>query len=316
MVHMRRTSSAILLGLVVTRSRAFQTAVPAARAASSSVRAASRRTALGVTPAGRQAPEPPRRRMSAAQLVSTSATSAAAAASGLQLLNSLTGRLEPFTPIEPGFVKWYICGPTVYDVAHLGHARNYIGFDIVRRVMMEYFGLHLFYVMNITDIDDKIIIRAQRNHLEAMIAALESAGGLGAACTAARAELEAADADLKRIARAQIALRDAALAAGVADPPAVCEPQRAFLELTAEQEKLFFEDMASLNVRPADAVTRVSDYVPEIVQYIETIVSNGYAYVSPGGSVYFDTAAYAGSGKFKCAEIAESGCVAQGDGAP
>jgi len=84
----------------------------------------------------------------------------------LHLLNTMTGRMDPFVPIDPDCVKWYTCGPTVYDAAHLGHARNYIGFDIVRRVLVDYFGYMLMYVMNITDIDDKIIVRTHRNHLE------------------------------------------------------------------------------------------------------------------------------------------------------
>jgi len=59
----------------------------------------------------------------------------------------------------------YICGPTVYDSAHLGHARAYVTFDIISRLLSDYFKYRLFYVMNITDIDDKIILRARRNHL-------------------------------------------------------------------------------------------------------------------------------------------------------
>lgn len=56
-------------------------------------------------------------------------------------------------------VKFYICGPTVYDAAHMGHARAYLSFDIVRRVLSTYFNYDVLYVMNITDIDDKIIKR-------------------------------------------------------------------------------------------------------------------------------------------------------------
>ena len=56
-------------------------------------------------------------------------------------------------------------GPTVYDSAHVGHARNYLSFDIVRRVLEDYFGYNVLFVMNVTDVDDKIILRARRNHL-------------------------------------------------------------------------------------------------------------------------------------------------------
>ncbi len=53
----------------------------------------------------------------------------------------------------------YMCGPTVYDSAHLGHARTYLSFDILRRILTKYFGYDVLLVMNITDVDDKIIIR-------------------------------------------------------------------------------------------------------------------------------------------------------------
>ena len=62
-------------------------------------------------------------------------------------------------------VKFYICGPTVYDSAHMGHARAYISFDIIRRVLASFFNYDVRYVMNITDIDDKIIKRARQNYL-------------------------------------------------------------------------------------------------------------------------------------------------------
>jgi cysteinyl-tRNA synthetase len=62
-------------------------------------------------------------------------------------------------------VEWYACGPTVYDSAHLGHARAYVTFDIIRRILQDYFNYNITYVMNITDIDDKIILRARRNYL-------------------------------------------------------------------------------------------------------------------------------------------------------
>jgi len=83
----------------------------------------------------------------------------------LKVNNSLNKKqLEDFIPAKGKLIKWYTCGPTVYDNSHLGHARNYLTFDILRRIMTEYFGYSVFYVMNITDIDDKIIKRARENH--------------------------------------------------------------------------------------------------------------------------------------------------------
>ncbi|KAF7562301.1 hypothetical protein G7046_g1806 [Stylonectria norvegica] len=84
----------------------------------------------------------------------------------LKLYNSLQpGAPVPFVPIEAGKVAWYACGPTVYDKSHLGHARNYVSTDIIRRILMHYFGFKVNFVMNITDIDDKIIIKARRQRL-------------------------------------------------------------------------------------------------------------------------------------------------------
>lgn len=62
-------------------------------------------------------------------------------------------------------MTWYICGPTTYDHSHLGHARNYITFDIIRRILQDYFGYEVFSVMNITDVDDKIILKARKRYL-------------------------------------------------------------------------------------------------------------------------------------------------------
>ena len=77
----------------------------------------------------------------------------------LRIHNSLTRRVEPFRPIEPGHVRMYVCGVTVYDLCHMGHARMMLAFDVVAR-WLRASGLEVTYVRNITDIDDKIIRRA------------------------------------------------------------------------------------------------------------------------------------------------------------
>ena len=78
----------------------------------------------------------------------------------LNLHNSLTGRKEPFRPIRPGEVRMYVCGITVYDYCHIGHGRMLIVFDLLRRHLRAS-GYRVTFVRNITDIDDKIIRRAQ-----------------------------------------------------------------------------------------------------------------------------------------------------------
>ena len=80
----------------------------------------------------------------------------------LKIYNSLTGRKDTFEPIEPGKVRMYVCGMTVYDYCHLGHARVLVVFDIVARYL-RFCGYNLHYVRNVTDIDDKIIKRAEEN---------------------------------------------------------------------------------------------------------------------------------------------------------
>ena len=81
----------------------------------------------------------------------------------LQIFNSLTRRKEPFTPIEPGKVRMYVCGMTVYDYCHIGHARVLVVFDMVTRFLRAR-GYDVTYIRNITDIDDKIIKRASENN--------------------------------------------------------------------------------------------------------------------------------------------------------
>ena len=77
----------------------------------------------------------------------------------LRIHNSLSRALEPLVPIEPGHVRMYVCGMTIYDLCHMGHARFLVAFDMVQR-WLKASGLRVTYVRNITDIDDKIIRRA------------------------------------------------------------------------------------------------------------------------------------------------------------
>ena len=103
----------------------------------------------------------------------------------LRIYNTLSRALEEFSPLIPGQVRMYVCGMTVYDLCHLGHARSMIAFDIVQR-WLRASGLAVDYVRNVTDIEDKIIKRAVENGetirslTDRMIAALhEDADALG-----------------------------------------------------------------------------------------------------------------------------------------
>ncbi len=77
----------------------------------------------------------------------------------IRVYNSLTRRKEEFKPIEPGEVRMYVCGPTVYDLSHIGHARSAVAFDVIYRYL-RYRGYRVRYTRNYTDVDDKIIKRA------------------------------------------------------------------------------------------------------------------------------------------------------------
>ncbi|XP_059608500.1 cysteine--tRNA ligase, cytoplasmic [Phlebotomus argentipes] len=251
----------------------------------------------------------------------------------LRLYNSLTRQKEPFVPLEGNTVKWYSCGPTVYDASHMGHARSYISFDILRRVLTDYFGYDVLYVMNITDIDDKIIRRARQNHLVAEYLAAEKSleqilrdyetvlvmfkETLGRTTDGDKKVM--LEGLLKRMTESVDALTEA-IKSGVALK--VDEARKRFLEtvkdplsewldtqkgdkvtdkaifgcLARKWEEAFHRDMEALNVRPPDVLTRVSEYVPQIVAFIEGIIARGLAYES-NGSVYFDVGRFDG-----CAE--------------
>jgi cysteinyl-tRNA synthetase len=103
----------------------------------------------------------------------------------LRLFNTLAGHAEDFQPIEPGRVRMYVCGMTIYDLCHMGHARMMMAFDVVQR-WLRASGYEVTYVRNITDIDDKIIRRALERGIsiraltDEMIAAMrEDIGALG-----------------------------------------------------------------------------------------------------------------------------------------
>ncbi|KAI0663331.1 tRNA synthetases class I (C) catalytic domain-containing protein [Cubamyces menziesii] len=279
----------------------------------------------------------------------------------LKIYNSLTRTKTEFVPINGRHVKWYNCGPTVYDASHMGHARNYVTQDILRRIMTDYFRYDVHFVMNITDIDDKIILRARHNHLisnfrsgtssltpqliekvrSAWTSYVQSkvAKGLSDsdrpsagseqdqwpklverfqdrewrqqglqrdekfemhfnASNATFNALVQADEQLKSgktgvenahalidVAKDVLALvLDKELGSTVSD-------HTIFRSLAAYWEDEFFKDMRRLRVRDPDTLTRVTEYVPEIVSFVEGIVKNGYGY-EVDGSVYFDTRAF------------------------
>ncbi|CAH8573616.1 unnamed protein product [Heterobilharzia americana] len=236
--------------------------------------------------------------------------------------NSLTSQKELFIPQNGRHVKWYTCGPTVYDVSHMGHARTYIVFDVIRRVLVDYFGFDVIYVLNITDIDDKIIKRARQNYLmdKYLSKDLDLAtvvGDISKGIQRIKSKLlTESDSDKKAYLSAEVDrlisvlstvppskenpitflvqhARDAiADVVDAAHGDSVCDYQ-IFEVLARYYEKEYLADMAALNVLPPSVLVRVTEYIDPIIKYIERIIENGFAYVAPSGSVYFDTNRFA-----------------------
>ena len=144
----------------------------------------------------------------------------------LVIYNTETRQKETFTPMTPGQVRMYVCGMTVYDYCHIGHARVLVSFDVITRYLRSC-GYQVEYVRNITDIDDKIIRRAQENG-------------------------EGIDA------------------------------------LTARYIAAMDEDAAALGVVKPDQEPKATEYLPQIVDMVETLVSKGLAYPADNGDVYYE----------------------------
>ena len=85
----------------------------------------------------------------------------------MKIYNSLTGKKEILETLEPNRVKMYVCGMTVYDHTHIGHARTFLCFDVIVRYL-RHAGFTVDYIRNITDVDDKIIERSKKLNIEAL----------------------------------------------------------------------------------------------------------------------------------------------------
>jgi cysteinyl-tRNA synthetase len=153
----------------------------------------------------------------------------------LRIYNSLARDKQDFVPIRPGEVRMYVCGMTVYDYCHLGHARMMVAFDQVRRWLRES-GFRVTYVRNITDIDDKIIKRAAENG----------------------------------------------------------EP----IELLTERFiRAMNEDIGALGVEQPDHEPRATQFVPQMLDMIGRLETNGLAYQAAGGDVNFPVRKFPGYGR-------------------
>ncbi|XP_074598865.1 cysteine--tRNA ligase, cytoplasmic [Brevipalpus obovatus] len=243
-----------------------------------------------------------------------------------KVFNSLGRKKEKFeiNPNHGGKIRWYNCGPTVYDSSHLGHARSYISFDIIRRILQDVFGYQVEYVMNITDIDDKIIKRARQIYLfekfrtnilkdgtkafeDIMLQSTEFYGQKLSRETDMDKQammqrlmskcVLSVDGDVKSIEEALNSNRDVLVEYLDHKYGSEVEDNKIFTSLPRKFEDEFFEDMRALNIPRPETVTRVSEFIDQIIEYIEKIVENGYAYES-NESVYFDTVRFNAKHKY------------------
>jgi cysteinyl-tRNA synthetase len=161
----------------------------------------------------------------------------------LTIYNSLTNRKEPFTPIVPGQVRMYVCGMTVYDYCHIGHARVLVVFDVVYR-FLKHLGYEVNYVRNITDIDDKIINRAN-------------------------------------------------------------EINEDFHALTQRFINAMHEDADALGVLRPNQEPKATDHIESIIEMIDGLLDNGYAYRAENGDVYFSVSKFVTYGQLSGKKIEE-----------
>lgn len=154
----------------------------------------------------------------------------------IKLHNSLSRKKEVFAPIDPENVRMYVCGPTVYDRAHIGNARPVVVFDILYRLLREVYGAdHVTYVRNFTDVDDKINARA-------------------------------------------------------------AESGREIGEITAETTQWYLDDMGALGAMEPNHMPRATQYIQQMIDMIETLITDGFAYAHEG-HVLFRVRKYEAYGK-------------------
>ena len=153
----------------------------------------------------------------------------------LRFSNTLTHQVEEFAPARDNTVRMYTCGPTVYSFAHIGNFRSFTFYDILRRWLRLSGGFKLDHVMNITDVDDKII----RN--------------------------------------------------------AVAE-KKSLADYTAEYEKAFLEDCASLRLERPEKLVRATEHIPEMAQAIQKLAEKTYTYENEG-SIYYRISKFPEYGK-------------------
>ena len=161
----------------------------------------------------------------------------------IKFYNTLTKRKDEFQPITKGEVKLYTCGPTVYDTAHIGNFRTFLFEDLLKRLLILK-GFKVTHVMNLTDVDDKTILRSNSDN---------------------------------------ISIHD----------------------LTKKYIELFFKDIQTLKIIPADYYPKATEHVTEMIDMVKKLIDNGYAYQSDDNSIYFNIEKFDKYGKLANLNLAE-----------
>jgi cysteinyl-tRNA synthetase len=184
----------------------------------------------------------------------------------LKLFNTLTRSVQEFVPLSLPQVGMYCCGPTVHDFAHIGNFRTFVFADLVRR-WLEFKGHAVKHVMNITDVEDKIIARIRERNA------------------------------IFRLTEQQD-LSTQSITTSIAGE-AVTVP-RSYVWTLADQtrrfEAAFLEDLKTLGCLTPHLLPRATEHIPEIIALIEKLLARGVAYQAADGSVYFSIEKYRGCG--------------------
>jgi cysteinyl-tRNA synthetase len=200
-------------------------------------------------------------------------------------------------------------------MSHLGHARTYLTFDIIRRILEDYFHVDVNYIVNVTDIDDKIIKKANFQLLTDLITYIKETKEKKIPESVLNSEaLQIAIKDYEQEKSAKSKEQQVLIVKIYSDIKKLQElliSEKVFKDLnelksksfdfpdinkvSRKFEKLFWEDMDVLNVKKPTVITRVTEYVPQIIKFVEKIVENGFGY-AVNGSVYFDTQAFQNKG--------------------
>jgi cysteinyl-tRNA synthetase len=192
----------------------------------------------------------------------------------LRLYNTLTNREEEFRPLGPAgkVVTFYSCGPTVYDYAHIGNFRSFLNADVLRRTL-ELLGYKVRHVMNITDVghmtEDELADGAGEDKME----------------LAARRLLEAKKSGTLPPDAADIDPKDPYAVAGFYTD--------AFIE---DARKLGLKIAFDIETQP-ELMPRATQYVPRMIEMVESLIEKGHAYIASDGAVYFDVQSFAEYGR-------------------